>query len=201
MTHHGPARWFAPLALLTLACVPTFVGCQTYSGNGSLFGGLGGAGLGALIGSASGHAGTGAAIGAAAGAITGGAVGGALDDIDAKNRAQIAAAMGRAPAPGAVNVSDVVAMARAGVNDQLIVNHLNANGLARPLQANDVIYLQQNGISTGVIDAMQRTRVAVAAQPAPAVMVPGGPPPATVVVASPGYYYGPHYGYYRRGWW
>jgi hypothetical protein len=160
--------------------------------------------LGALIGSASGHAGAGAAIGAAAGALGGAAVGGALDDIDAKNRAQIAAQMGRAPAPGAVNVNDVVAMTRAGVNEQLIVNHLNANGLARPLQANDIIYLQQNSISPAVIDAMQRTRVATV-QPAGAVVVPGGPPPATVVVAGPGYYYGPHWGYYgggyyRRGW-
>src|SRR5262249_5205993 len=104
-------------------------------------------------------------------------------------------------APGAVNVNDVVAMSRAGVNDQLIVNHLNANGLARPLQANDIIYLQQNGISPGVIDAMQRTRVAVA-QPAGAVVVPGGPPPGAVVVAGPGYYYGPrYYGYYHHGWW
>ena len=124
-----------------------------------------------------------------------------MDDIDAKNRAQIAAAMGRAPAPGAVNVNDVVAMSRAGVNDQLIVNHLNANGLARPLQANDIIYLQQNGINPSVIDAMQRTRVAVV-QPAGAVVVPGGPPPAAVVVAGPGYYYGPrYYGYYHHGWW
>ena len=166
-------------------------GCRSpyYADQGALAGGLGGAGLGALVGSASGHTGAGAAIGAVAGAVTGGAVGGALDDIEARNRAQIAAQMGRAPPPGAVNVNDVVAMSRAGVNDQLIVNHLNANGLARPLVANDVIYLQQSGIHPGVIDAMQRTRVAVAAQPA-AVMVPAGPPPSTVFVASPGFYYG-----------
>ncbi len=190
-----------PVWTLLILILPAVVGCQTYAGNGSLFGGLGGAGLGALIGSATGHAGAGAAIGGVAGAVTGGAVGGALDDIDAKNRANCRGDGSRAGA-GAVNVNDVVAMSRAGVNEQLIVNHLNANGLARPLQANDIIYLQQNGISPSVIDAMQRTRVAVA-QPAGAVVVPGGPPPGAVVVASPGYYYGPHYGYgyYRHGWW
>ena len=99
--------------------------------------------------------------------------------------------MGRSPAAGAVNINDVVAMARSGVNDQLIVNHLNANGLARPLQVDDIIYLQQNGVSPAMIDTMQRTRVAVAASPG-MVVVPGGPPP--VVVAEP-YYYRP---YYRR---
>jgi osmotically inducible lipoprotein OsmB len=200
MTHHGPIRSIIPLILLALFAVSGLAGCQTYAGQGSLLGGLGGAGLGALVGSASGHSGAGAAIGAAAGALGGAAVGGALDDIDAKNRAQIAAQMGRAPAPGAVNVSDVVAMQRAGVNDQLIINHLNANGLARPLQANDIIYLQQNGINPGIIDAMQRTKVAMA-QPAGPVVVAGPPPPSTVVVASPGFYYGPHWGYYRRGGW
>src|SRR5215467_11655369 len=81
-------------------------GCHSpyYADQGALAGGLGGAGLGALVGSATGHAGAGAAIGAAAGALTGGAVGGALDDIDAKNRAQIAAQMHQQIAAGAVSI-------------------------------------------------------------------------------------------------
>src|SRR5262245_25242868 len=166
-------------------------GCHSpyYADQGALAGGLGGAGLGALVGSASGHAGAGALIGAAAGAITGGAVGGALDDIDARNRAQIAAQMGRAPGPGAVTINDVVAMSRSGVDEQLIVNHVSANGVARPLVANDIIFLQQNGVSPPVIAAMQQPRV-VAAQP----VVVGPPPP--VVVAQPyyGHYYRPYYG-------
>ena len=60
-THSSSVLW-----LLGLICLPTMVGCQTYAGQGSLFGGLGGAGLGALIGSATGHAGAGAAIGGVA---------------------------------------------------------------------------------------------------------------------------------------
>ncbi len=186
-----PAKSIALLLAAAAAfCAP---GCNSpyYADRGALYGGLGGAGLGALVGSATGHAGAGAAIGAAAGAITGGAVGGALDDIDAKNRAQIAAQMGRAPAPGAVNVQDVVAMTRAGVQEPLILNHINANGLARPLVANDIIYLQQSGISPAVIDAMQRTKVATVASQQGAVVVPGGPPP--VLVADPYYPY-----YYPR---
>jgi hypothetical protein len=174
------------------AALTCLAGCKStdYADRGALFGGLGGAGLGALIGSASGHAGAGAAIGAVAGALTGGAVGGALDDVDARNRAQIAAETVRA-SPTAIDVNDVVAMVRGGVSDQLIVNQLSADGLARPLQANDIVYLQQNGVSPGIIDAMQHTRVAVVTPPPRAILMPANPP--SVIVADP-YYYGPYYG-------
>ncbi len=79
-------------------------------------------------------------------------------------------------------------MTRSGIDEQIIVNQLASSGLQRPLQANDVIYLQQNGVSPHVISIMQQTRVAVAMAPPGAVVVPAGPPP--VVVASP--YYGPY---------
>lgn len=190
-----PAHLFGPIVRsMFLAALACLAGCKStdYADRGALFGGLGGAGLGALIGSASGHAGAGAAIGAVAGALTGGAVGGALDDVDARNRAQIAAQTGRAN-PTALDVNDVVAMVRGGVSDQLIVNQLSADGLSRPLQANDVIYLQQNGVSPAIIDAVQHTRVAVA--PPRTVLVPASAP--AVMVAEP-YYYGPYYG---RAYW
>jgi outer membrane lipoprotein SlyB len=183
-----------PLAIVALAMS---IGCRSpyYADQGALAGGLGGAGVGALIGSASGHTGAGAVIGAAAGALTGGAVGGALDDIEARNRAQIAAQMGRQPGPGAVNINDVVAMSRSGVDEQLIVNHVNNNGVARPLVANDIIYLQQNGVSPRVIAAMQQPRVIAVAPPPGAVLVSGPPP---VVVEQR--YYGPHWGYWGPGY-
>jgi outer membrane lipoprotein SlyB len=178
-------RFIAFLSTAALICAA--VGCRSpyYADRGALAGGLGGAGLGAIIGSASGHAGAGAAIGAAAGALTGGAVGGALDDVEARNRAQIAAQMGRQPAPGAVTVNDVVAMSRSGVNEQLIVNHINSNGVAQPMQANDLIFLQQNGVSPNVIAAMQQPPRMVAAVPPGAVVVG---PPQPVMVAQPMYY-------------
>jgi hypothetical protein len=91
-------------------------------------------------------------------------------------------------------VNDVIAMSRSGIDEQIIVNQLAGAGLQRPLQANDVIYLQQNGVSPHVISIMQQTRVAVAALPPGTVVVPGGPP-SSVVVAGPSYdpYWGPHY--------
>ena len=85
--------------LLLVACLLPIplLGCASpyYADRGALAGGLGGAGLGAIIGSTSGAAGAGAVIGAAAGALTGNAIGSSLDDIDARNRAQIAAQSGQ----------------------------------------------------------------------------------------------------------
>src|SRR5690606_31263974 len=131
----SPCRTVCACLLLLSASA---VGCRSpyYADQGAFAGGLGGAGLGALIGSTSGNAGAGAAIGAAAGALTGGMVGGAMDDIEARNRAQIAATMKREVPPGAVSMESVVEMSRMGVDDQLIVNHISANGMNRSLQAN-----------------------------------------------------------------
>src|SRR4051794_8241887 len=119
---------FLPFAglLLLAAC-----GCQSpyHADRGALFGGLTGAGVGALVGNATGHTGAGAAIGAGVGALTGSAVGGALDDIEARNHAEIEARLGRPPAPGAVTMGDVIAMTHAGVSDDVIATHVHNHGL------------------------------------------------------------------------
>src|SRR5688572_3433765 len=149
----------ARLALPALAIV-ALAGCRSpyYADQGALLGGLGGAGVGAIVGNAVGHTGAGALIGAGAGALGGGLVGGALDDIEARNQAQIAHQMAaynmQAPV-GAVTANDVVQMTRAGVAPDLIVNHIRANGVASPMQAGDVIFLSQQGVSSDVIGAMQ----------------------------------------------
>jgi hypothetical protein len=163
-------------------------------------GGLGGAGVGAIVGNAVGHTGAGALIGAGAGALGGGLVGGALDDIEARNQAQIAQQMAaynmQAPV-GAVTANDVVQMTRAGVAPGLIVNHIRANGVAGPLQSGDVIYLSQQGVSSDVISAMQNPPLRTAAAPvavAPTTVVPGPVvvehvAPAPVIVEE--HFYGP----------
>jgi hypothetical protein len=132
-------------------------GCQSpyRADQGALLGGLMGAGTGALIGDTAGKAGPGAAIGASLGAITGAAVGSELDQIEARNRAMIENQLGRQIAAGAVGFDDVVMMTQAGVDDELIVNHIRANGVTRPLETQDLIFLQQQGVSTRVIKAMQ----------------------------------------------
>lgn len=154
-------------SILALLLVTTGCASPYHADRGALFGGLGGAGLGAIVGNQLGSTGAGAAIGAAAGALTGAAVGGTLDDMEARNRAMIASQLGREVAPGAVTTQDVIAMSQAGINQELIINHIRGNGLAAPLQTSDLIFLQEQGVSTPVIAAMQTL-----------------PPPAPVVVTD-----------------
>jgi hypothetical protein len=71
------------------------------------------------------------------------------------------------------------------VNEELIMNHVRANGMAAPLQSADLIQLQQQGVSPRVIAQMQ----ASPPRPAQAVVVQQQPPPAVIVEEYP--YYGP----------
>lgn len=163
-------------------------GCRSpyHTDQGALFGGLLGAGTGAIIGDAVGDAGAGAAIGAGVGALTGAAIGQELDVIEAQNRAMIEAQLGRQVAAGAVTIEDVLAMSQAGVDDELIVTHIRAHGMARPLDANDLIFLQQQAVSTPVIKTMQEPpRVQQPAQP----MVIRQAAPTPVIVEE--HHYGP----------
>ncbi len=182
---------------LTTALVLAAGGCNSpyHADRGALFGGLTGAGVGAIVGNAVGNTGAGAAIGAGVGAISGAAVGGALDDIKAQNRAMIASQLGRTVAPGAVTIPDVQAMINAGVDQQLIVNHIRNNGTAMPLTTNDLIGLQQSGISPPIIEAMQNS------PPQPVQNMAVAPQPVIIEEHYYGRPYGYPYGrvYYRHG--
>src|SRR5688572_10630506 len=135
------------LAIVTAAPLLA-VGCQSpfYADKGAGVGALGGAGVGALVGNAVGNTAGGALIGAGVGAIGGAVVGSAIDDVQAQNRAEIAAQMGRQVQAGAATMEEVVAMSRSGVDPRLIQNYVRTSGMARPLTAQDVIYLSQNGV-------------------------------------------------------
>lgn len=199
--------WIWPLAAVLVGMVVCLAGCRSpyYADQGALFGGLTGAGVGALVGNAVGNTGAGAVIGAGVGALSGAAIGSGLDEIEAENRARIEAHLGRQVQPGAVTINDVLAMAKAGVDEDLIVTHIRAHGVARPLQTGELIMLQQEGVSKNVIQALQSTPVPTVA-PGPAAV---GPP---VIVEE--HYYGPppppywrhhyHYHHYHRrpsvGW-
>lgn len=187
------APWRLGLLGICLAGLAGLWGCQSpyRADRGALFGGLLGAGTGAIVGDALGNAGAGAAIGAGVGALSGAAVGAELDNIEAQNRAMIEAQLGYQLAAGAATLDDVVAMSRAGVDEQLIVNHIRAHGMAQPLRASDIIFLQQQGVSSQVIAAMQSTP-----QPGPAAVVRPAPVPPVVVHE---YHYDPWF--YRPPCW
>lgn len=177
------------------------LGCQSpyYADRGAVAGGLTGAGVGAIVGNSLGNPLAGTAIGAGFGALTGAAVGGAIDDVSAQNRAAISAQMGRPVGQGAATIEEVVAMSRAGVEPGLITNYINSSGIARPVNAQDVIRMHQQGVATTVIDTMQRPQVA--SRPGrvaqgPPVVVHGDPyycgPPRHIYYRNP---YGYHHGY------
>jgi hypothetical protein len=159
-------------AMLCCGCASPY-----HADRGAVFGGLLGAGTGALVGSAVGNPGAGAAIGAGVGALSGAAVGSGMDDIEARNRAEIAQRLGRPVAAGAVSTDEVITMTRAGVDEQLISNHVRAHGMATPLTSNDLIRLQQQGVSPNVIATMQQP------PPAPAMAGPVYAGPAPVYMA------------------
>ena len=179
--------WTAAAALVLVA---SLAGCASpyRADQGALFGGLTGAGVGALVGNAVGSTGAGAAIGAGVGALSGAAIGGSLDEIEARNRAEIAARIGR-PAPvGTVTMDDVIAMTRSGVSEDVIATYVRNHGMSHPLQASDLIMLQQQGVSPRVVQAMQAPPVQVAQ---PVVYREYAPGP--VIVEGPGPCWGPYY--------
>ena len=165
------------LATLVVLLILPAAGCRSpyRSDQGALFGGLLGAGTGAIVGNAVGNPGAGAAIGAGVGALTGAAVGEELDQIEAQNRAMIEQRLGRQLAAGAVAIDDVVAMNAAGVDDELIVTHIRAHGIAGPLVTEEIISLHKQGLSTRVIKALQEpprvARAPVVHQPVPAPVI------------------------------
>ena len=174
-------RFFTTIWLLSSTAA--LGGCMSpyYSDQGALLGGLTGAGLGAIVGNSVGNAGAGAAIGAGVGALSGAVVGDALDEIDARNRAQIASQLGRPVQAGAVSVDETIAMSKAGVADGPIITHISNNGVAGPVRAADVIRLHEGGVSTAVIQTMQSppVRQASYAGPPPVIIEERvfGPPP------------------------
>lgn len=184
------------------------IGCQSpyYADRGAGVGALGGAGVGALVGNAVGNTAGGALIGAGVGALGGAMVGSAIDDVRAQNRAEIAAVLGRQVQAGAATPEEVIAMTRQGVAPALIQNYVRTSGMARPLTAQDVIVLHQNGVADDVIAVMQNPPQpaviqATAVQPVP--MVAAAPAPVVVEehYYAPAPYCGPHWGHrhYHRG--
>lgn len=192
---------------LIVAVLIVTAGCRSpfYQDQLALFGGLTGAGIGALVGEDHGNALAGAAIGSAVGAAGGATVGAALDDVQARNQQVIEAELGRRLS-GAATQADVISMVNAQLSDDVIITHIQANGIDRPPTAQDLVILKNNGVSDAVLQAMQtasRRDVAVVATPAPpvpSVVVerhvygPFPPPYGPPRICRP-----PHYPHPRKG--
>jgi hypothetical protein len=121
-----------------------------------------------------------------------------MDEVEARNRAMIEQTMQRRVNAGAVSVEDVISMRNAGVADELIINHIRYHGMTRELTTQDLIALQQQGLSPAVIKAMQE----LPPSRREAVLVGQGPDRPVVVEQ---YYYhdpwGPCWGYHPHYRW
>lgn len=196
-------------AVRRLVCILFLViwcpGCaSTHADRGALFGGLLGAGTGAIVGNATGNTLAGTAIGAGVGALAGSAIGDSLDEMEARNRALIAQQLGRDIPRGQVTFEDVIAMTQANVSEELIVNHIRINGMTRPPTSDDIIRLQQAGVSVNVIKAMQEPPLRQPPSSERAIVIREEAPPPVIIYERDPWWWGPprpprpHYYYHHR---
>ncbi len=182
------------IALLPLVVfMAAGLGCQAMGPNtqaGGTIGGLSGAAMGALAGAERGKSLEGAAIGAAAGTLLGGTIGNQIDrDISRENSFRQASF--EEAASHAVSIDAVSNMVASGLSDDVIAEHIRANGAIQRLTAQDLIQLKQRGVSDRVINVMQQaplisaTERTAALAPYPIVVrepcCPGPPPPVFFV--------------------
>jgi len=184
------------LTLVLAASAVGLTGCVSPNGepDNTGSGALIGAGTGALIGGASGRGGGGALIGAAVGAVAGGLIGHSMDqEQQARLRQQAPQTYVRVDQGQPLGVADVKALARSGINDDVIISQIRNSHTVYHLSAADIIDLRDSGVSNTVIDFMINTPSSIGessavAAPAGTVVVtqPPPPPPVDTVVIAPG---------------
>ena len=141
--------------LVLIGCVLTvLVSCRSpyYADKGAAVGGVAGGLAGAALGDQSGNAAGGALVGTALGALTGAAIG---DSMDAEVGYRQAAYEAQQRLANAVSTSDVISMTASGLGEDVIINHVRANGVRASLTPGEIIQLHENGVSENVINAMQ----------------------------------------------
>lgn len=151
--------------LAMVAVVALAVGCETPYGDpdrtatGALAGGALGATTGAIIGHSSGRHGVeGALIGGAVGALAGGMIG---HSMDREQRAAVARqnpeTLQRFDAGQPLGLSDIKALSKAGVSDEVIISQIRNSRTVYRLTTAEIIELKDSGVSQRVIDFMINT--------------------------------------------
>lgn len=162
-------------------------GTPDNTASGALIGGTVGAASGAIIGGPR-NAGVGALIGAAAGVITGGLIGHSLDEEQqARLRAEAPETYVRVDQGQPLMISDVKALVRSGVRDNVIIRQIQASRTVYHLSAAEIIDLRNSGVSDKVVNYMINTPNTAMAPPV-AMIIKQPPPPVPVetVAGSPG---------------
>jgi len=189
MNQHVLTLALAASAIGLTGCVSPN-GTPDYTGTGALEGGAIGAVSGAAIGGR--NVGEGALIGAAAGMIAGGLIGHSLDQQQQERlRQQAPQTYVRVDQGQPLGVADVKALAKSGINDDVIISQIRSSRTVYHLSAADIIDLRDAGVSNRVIDFMINTPGIYGVVPAPQVNTvvvaqPPPPPPVETVVVTPG---------------
>ena len=165
-------------------------GAPNNTGTGALIGAGSGAALGAALGGR--NAGVGALIGAAFGALTGSIIGNSMDQAQAAQlQASAPVTYVRVQQNQPLTVSDVEALVRAKVSDDVIIAQIQNSHAVYRLSPQDIIDLHTAGVSDRVVNFMIATVNAPPPPPPTTVVTSDQPPPSpdeTVVVApGPGY--------------
>jgi hypothetical protein len=201
MKRYGYGLWITVVAVSVAGCY-TPQGRPDYTASGA----LAGAATGAIIGStAARHSGTGALVGGALGAVAGGLLGHGMDQAQQTQlMAQSPQTFQRVEQGQPLTVTDVKALVRAGISDDLIISQIRNSRTLYHLSTADIIDLKNFGASEKVIDFMINTPSQIPT--ADVATVAGNPPPAplpeTVVVApGPGYFWVTgSWVWFRGGW-
>jgi hypothetical protein len=174
-------RWRLRVLLgSSLVAVAVSNGCQSMNNTdkGLLAGGGIGAAAGALAGGPR-HAGAGALIGGVLGATAGGLTGAAIDNSEKKAAAR-QAALQNPP----LRLEDVVRLTGSGASDDVIITQIRNTGSVYYLTADQIVWLQTNGVHEPVIREMQATaqrpRPVYVAPVQPVYVVEPPPPPPPV---------------------
>src|SRR5450631_394102 len=140
-------------------------GSQDNTGSGALVGGTMGAFTGAVVGGR--NAGPGALIGAAAGMIAGGLIGHSMDQAQQEQlRAQAPQTYVRVDQGQPLGMTDIKALAKAGVSDDVIISQIKTSHTVFRLSAADIIDLHNAGVSDAVVNYMINTQSTADAAPA-----------------------------------
>ncbi len=157
-------KYFRNVVVLLAAGLVMTTGCMTPEGDydrtatGALGGGAIGAGTGAIIGHQSGHGGEGALIGGAIGALTGGLIGRSMDQQQHETLQRTSPqTLQRMETGQPLGLADIKALAKAGINDDIIISQIRQSRTAYRLTTAEIIELKDAGVSERVIDFMINT--------------------------------------------
>lgn len=187
MKRHTLVLSVAGMAVLLSGCVSPD-GTPDNTGTGALVGAGSGAFLGAVAAGPR-NSGGGALIGAAVGAIAGGLFGHMFDeDQQRRLHEQAPQTYERVDQSVPLSVADVKSLAKAGINEDVMINQIKNSRTVYHLVSTDIIDLRDSGVSDKVINYMINTPNTVTeTQPATVVVQQAPPPPpAETVIVSPG---------------